>query len=275
MPGVAEHGTRHAEKDSGERTAKREQTTDQDRKKGGPGRSDLSGPQPLQAHGKPADREVGAFRETRAGPGAREIALNLRGSQQVVAFVPACPPGLADKHDGCLPPGQDRKRRDEKFGYEYRPALFGVPTRDQAEYAYYNGYLVPVSGARGSYIPLLGGALAVGQLWPRTYPSYNLPDWQRGYYGFDDQREYHSADNVVYRIDPDTAAIEAVAALLTGSDFSVGSPMPGGYDVYNVPAVYQAQYADSSDALYRYADGRVYQVDPTTNLIAKAIDLVL
>ena len=197
------------------------------------------------------------------------------GRDRIYASVPGCPPGLAKKNNGCLPPGLAKKDRDGAFGYEYRPALFGVPLRTGANYVYYDGFLIPVGGSRASYVPLPGGALAVGQMWPQAYPSLGLADWQRDYYGFDDPRMYRNADNVVYRVDPATAAIEAVAALLTGSDFNVGQRLPQGYDVYNVPAAYQDRYADNNDALYRYADGRVYEVDPTSMLIAKAIDLIL
>lgn len=196
------------------------------------------------------------------------------GRGRVFASVPGCPPGLAKKGNGCLPPGQARQR-DEYFGYSYRPTLFGIPLRTRADYAYYDGYLVPVNGSGLSYIPLLGGALAVGQVWPQAYPTLQLADWQYDYYGFDDPRDYRYVDNVVYEVDPETAAIEAVAALLTGNDFVVGQPVPLGYDVYNVPGPYQDRYYDTDEALYRYADGRVYQIDPTTMLIAQAIDLVL
>lgn len=196
------------------------------------------------------------------------------GRGRVFASVPGCPPGLAKKDNGCLPPGQARQR-DDYFGYAYRPTLFGIPLRTGADYAYYNGYLVPVSGSGLSYIPLLGGALAVGQVWPQAYPTLQLADWQYDYYGFDDPGDYRYVDNVVYEVDPETAAIEAVAALLTGNQFVVGQPVPLGYDVYNVPGPYQDRYYDTDEALYRYADGRVYQIDPTTMLIAQAIDLVL
>ena len=60
-----------------------------------------------------------------------------------------------------------------------------------------------------------------------------------------------------------------MVALLTGNDLTVGQRMPAGYDVYNVPGAYQDRYYDTNDAMYRYADGRVYQIDPTTMLIAK------
>lgn len=197
------------------------------------------------------------------------------------ASVPGCPPGLAKKNNGCLPPGlakgsrDDDYYRDRYFGYEYRPTLFGIPLRTNANYAYYDGYLIPANGSGLGFIPLLGGALAVGQVWPEQYPSLEIADWRRDYYGFQDPRDYRYADNVIYRVDPETAAIQSVAALLTGNDFAVGRQMPLGYDVYNVPSPYRDRYYDTDEALYRYADGRVYQIDPTTMLIAQAIDLVL
>ena len=62
--------------------------------------------------------------------------------------------------------------------------------------------------------------------------------------------------------------------LLTGDQFAIGQPMPLGYDVYNVPYDYRDQYLDGPDANYRYADGYVYEVDPKTQLIAAAIELL-
>ena len=199
---------------------------------------------------------------------------------RVYASVPGCPPGLAKKNNGCLPPGlakgeRDDYYRDRYFGYDYQPSLFGIPIRTRANYAYYDGYLIPASGSGLGFIPLLGGALAVGQVWPQSYPSMQIADWRSDYYGFSDPRDYRYADNVIYRVDPQSAAIQSVVALLTGNDFVVGQRMPSGYDVYNVPGAYQDRYYDTNDAMYRYADGRVYQIDPTTMLIAQAIDLVL
>ena len=69
-------------------------------------------------------------------------------------------------------------------------------------------------------------------------------------------------------------SITSIAALLTGDDFQIGSPMPPGYDVYNVPYRYRSQYADGPGARYRYSDGYIYQIDPTTQLIKAAIDLL-
>ena len=50
--------------------------------------------------------------------------------------------------------------------------------------------------------------------------------------------------------------------------------MPQGYEVYNVPYSYRDQYADGPDSNYRYSDGTIYQVDPTTQLIQAAIQLL-
>ena len=50
--------------------------------------------------------------------------------------------------------------------------------------------------------------------------------------------------------------------------------MPSGYDIYNVPYGYRDQYRDGPDARYRYSDGYVYQVDPTSQLIVAAIELL-
>ena len=66
-----------------------------------------------------------------------------------------------------------------------------------------------------------------------------------------------------------------MVALLTGDDFTIGEPMPSGYDVYNVPYPYRDRYNDSDDAWYRYSDGYVYQIDPQTQLISAAIDLLV
>ena len=65
-----------------------------------------------------------------------------------------------------------------------------------------------------------------------------------------------------------------IAALLTGDDIAVGQRLPAGYDAYNVPYAYRDRYRDGPDAMYRYSDGYVYQVDPTTRVVAAVIDLL-
>lgn len=192
------------------------------------------------------------------------------------SIVNGCPPGLAKKRNGCTPPGQ-MNERSPVFGYTYRPSLFGLSHYGSGRYYYDDGYLFRLgnNGGIAGYIPLLGGALAIGNAWPNSYASYDLPDYYVDYYNLGDPRSYRYADNVVYRVDPETAAITSIAALLTGDNFTVGQPMPLGYDVYNVPYAYRDRYYDTPDAHYRYADGYVYQVDPETQLIAAAINLLV
>ena len=185
-------------------------------------------------------------------------------------LVAGCPPGLAKKNPPCVPPGQVRNRY---VRYD-RPDFWGLRLGD-GRYRYDGGYLLRLGsdGRIGSYIPLLGGALAIGNAWPTFYQPVALPVHYENYYGLGAYNSYRYADNVIYRINPETAAITSVAALLTGDDFAVGQPMPVGYDVYNVPYAYRTQYVDSPTTAYRYADGYVYQLDPETRLIAAAIEL--
>lgn len=195
-------------------------------------------------------------------------------------LINGCPPGLAKKWNGCMPPGQARKRyRDYRsaYGYVYRPRLFGLTNYyDDARYSYDDGYLYRLgsNGGIAGYIPLLGGALAIGNPWPASYRSYNVPDYYVDYYNLGGPRGYRYADNVLYRVDGDDMAITAIAALLTGNEIQIGQPMPMGYDVYNVPYPYRDRYYDTPDAYYRYSDGYVYRIDPETQLVAAAINLL-
>lgn len=202
-------------------------------------------------------RDTGFLREARGG------------------LIDGCPAGLAKKWNGCNPPGQVKDRRTV-FGDTYRPSLFGHSNYGNGPYYYDNGYLFRggSSGVSG-YIPLLGGALALGNLWPSSYGSSNLPDYYVDYYDLRGPDSYRYADDVIYRVDPQTAAIQSIAALLTGDDFTVGQRVPMGYDVYNVPYDYRDRYYDTPEANYRYSDGYVYRVDPTTQLVTAVIDLLV
>ncbi len=185
-------------------------------------------------------------------------------------LLTGCPPGLAKKRNGCTPPGLDR-RNDYRYD---RAGWWGLPGLNDGRYRYYGGNLVRLSDAGSilGYYPLLGGALSVGNVWPSWYDAQPLPRYTQDYYSLGPSYRY--ADNVVYRTDPNTSAITSIAALLTGSDFQIGQPMPSGYDIYNVPYGYRDRYRDGPDARYRYSDGYIYEVDPTTQLIRAAIELL-
>jgi hypothetical protein len=190
-------------------------------------------------------------------------------------FVDGCPPGLAKKFNGCMPPGLAKQRVERRC---YQPDWWGYSYPRDGRYYYRDGYLLSLggNGRIGGFIPLLGGALALGNPWPAYYePRLTLDPYYVDYFGLGPVNSYRYADNVIYRVDPETTAIMSVAALLTGDQFTVGRPLPAGYGVYNVPYGYRDRYYDRPDALYRYSDGYVYQVDPKTMLIASAISLAL
>ena len=186
-----------------------------------------------------------------------------------------CPPGLAKRDNGCLPPGQARqieRARDPYNRYNYVWRTLG----GDGDYQYRDGYVyrtTPQGGLLG-YLPVLGGILSPGNTWPSQYAYQQPPQSLSQYYGLTDGAQYRYADGVLYRVDPQTSSIGQVAALLTGQQFNVGQRLPAGYDVYNVPYAYRNQYADSAQSQYRYNDGSVYQVDPTTQLVQAVIQLL-
>tara|TARA_B100001179_G_scaffold220052_1_gene194221 strand:+ start:685 stop:1650 length:966 start_codon:yes stop_codon:yes gene_type:complete len=210
---------------------------------------------------------------------ARDIAEDVRGAdaRQVLSrydrdYTPIqnwCPPGLAKKNNGCMPPGQAKKLTQDRFGSYYGSRLSGDDWR------YYDGYAYrPQGGVIDALIPLVGGALFGGNQWPTAYDSYRAPAYYGNYFGRNDNRDYYYADQTLFSVDPEDRAILGIAALLTGDDITVGQQLPRGYDVYNVPYQYRSQYRDGPDAMYRYSDGYVYQVDPETRLVAAAIELL-
>jgi hypothetical protein len=234
------------------------------------GKADRAPPPPAAARNDarptpaPAVRVLADGRRSYYARGARpafDFAAVRRGP------IDGCPPGLAKKHNGCRPPGLARRSA-------WQPAWWGVPAVS-GRYYYNDGYRVRLNGdAIAGYVPLLGGALAVGNPWPSYYAPVSVPPYYVDYYGLGAPGGYRYADDVLYRVDPQTSAITAIAALLTGDTFAIGQPLPVGYDIYNVPYPYRGQYVDGPDAWYRYSDGYVYQVDPTTRLVTAAIELL-
>ncbi|QYU70794.1 hypothetical protein J4558_12065 [Leptolyngbya sp. 15MV] len=212
------------------------------------------------------------MRDTRAGGrDRRERAAFARLGRDARSVVTGCPPGLARLDNGCVPPGLARQRQ-----VTYRPDYFGYPRLGEGRYHYGDGYLYRLDDGNGviGFIPLLGGALGIGNTWPSFYEPAPLSPYYVEYFNLGDAPGYRYADDVIYRVDPGSSAITSIAALLTGDEFAVGQRMPGGYDVYNVPYGYRDRYYDTDEAAYRYADGYIYQVDPATQLIAAVIELI-
>ncbi len=197
----------------------------------------------------------------------RDVVILTRDWDRQV--IVGCPPGLAKKDNGCMPPGQAKKVAHARYDWLWN-------RRDNYVYRYDNGYLYRSSqdGNLMGYLPLLAGALGIGNPWPTQYSYQPAPTYFVNYYRAPEQYQYRYADGVMYGVDPKTQAIQSVVALLTGQQWNVGQAMPQGYDVYNVPYAYRGQYADGPDRMYRYSDGYVYQVDPKTRLIQAAIQLL-
>ncbi|MFN3389216.1 MAG: hypothetical protein ACK40O_09795 [Allosphingosinicella sp.] len=212
----------------------------------------------------------------------------LRGEERRFADLGAgCPPGLAKKGNGCLPPGQAKKLFAR--GDRIQPAWFSgydVPVRYRSFYRdtpdhYYrydqDGYIYRVRSGDNliaSVIPLFGGGFNVGQPLPQGYDIYNVPYGYRDAYYDTDDYLYRYGDNAIYRVDRQSGVIESIVSLLAG-DLAVGQPLPAGYDVYNVPLDYRDRYYDTDEAMYRYGDGAIYQVDPQTQIIQAIVEMLI
>ena len=121
---------------------------------------------------------------------------------------------------------------------------------------------------------LLGGALYDGNIWPSNYDDYDVDPYYVRYYGYDDNNSYRYADGAIFAVNRGSRRIEDIVALLTGDRWAVGSRIPDGYDIYNIPPEYRDRYYDSDEAWYRYSDGYVYEIDPSTLLVRKLIELL-
>lgn len=194
------------------------------------------------------------------------------------ALIEGCPPGLAKKNNGCLPPGQAKKiyGRDDRYAAMFDSIPYRYRDYGDGGYRYGDGYLYRSQGnSIVSWLPLLGGALGVGNIFPSNYAARDMPAYYDAYYGRNENYDYRYADRAIFAVDPKTQAIRSIAALLTGDDWTVGQRAPTGYDVYNVPLAYRDRYVDTPGANYRYADGQVYRIDPKTQLVAAAISLLI
>jgi hypothetical protein len=155
--------------------------------------------------------------------------------------------------------------------YGYRSTYYDT---NDMWYRYDDGYIYgvdPRSRMIMSSYPVYGG-YSVGNPWPNYAGyDYDVPGYYDDLYYSDPGYDYRFASGGIYAVDPKTQLITALVALVTGQNFAVGQRLPMGYDVYNVPFAYRDDYYDDDDDWYRYADGRIYQVDPDTRLIERVI----
>jgi hypothetical protein len=123
-------------------------------------------------------------------------------------------------------------------------------------------------------VPLYASGYGVGQMLPSSYGYYNVPYQYRSMYYNTPDYNYWYAPGAIYQYDPGSSLITSVAALLSPG-FSVGQPLPVGYGAYNVPYGYRTTYYDTPNAWYRYNNGYIYQVDPTTQLVSAVVASIL
>ena len=239
---------------------------------------------PGKAMGK-ADRDIArTVRQVEVRGGNDRVFPTLAMATTGIGLVDGCPPGLAKKGNGCMPPGQYKKVGDP-FVAASAAALVGPYSqwyRDNDRYYYRMGdgvlyqvnrsnnlvdALIPYGMRDYSYYP-------VGYGYPDLYNSYNVPYAYRSFYPDGGDYLYRYGGNAIYAVDPQTRMISSIVSLLAG-DLSVGQPLPGAYNVYNVPMAYRAQYYDTPDAWYRYNDGYIYRVDPTTQLVTAVINALV
>ena len=150
---------------------------------------------------------------------------------------------------------------------DYRANYYDTYDRS---YRYGDGFIYQMdqrSRQIAARYPIYSDDYYVGERWPVAYPDYNVPYGYQSAYQDSPQYQYRYANGGIYQVDPTNQMILALAALVSGDQFAVGQPMPGGYDTYNVPFDYRDRYADSDRDYYRYANGNVYRVDVGSGMI--------
>lgn len=204
-----------------------------------------------------------------------------------LGFADGCPPGLAKKGTGCLPPGQAKKI----VGTSLAAAALGLSPlggpyrswyRDNDDFFYRwdddyiyrirrDGDLIdalfPYANRDFYYYP-------VGAPYPDYFNYYNVPFQYQSFYPNGGDYWYRYGDGAIYMVDPETRMIQGIAALLTGNPLAVGQPLPPAYGVYNVPLGFRDTYYDTPDSWYRYNDGYIYRVDPATMLVTAVINAI-
>jgi hypothetical protein len=163
----------------------------------------------------------------------------------------------------------------------FEPSYYGFnsfyPDYGDDCYRYGYGVVYDVNCSTGfvdNAIPLYAGGYGVGQILPSGYGYYNVPSQYRSMYYDTPDYGYWYAPGAIYQYDPGNRMITSVAALLSPG-FSIGQPLPMGYDVYNVPYAYRSTYYDTPEAWYRYNNGYIYQVDPVTQLVTAIVASIL
>ena len=161
----------------------------------------------------------------------------------------------------------------------YVPVGYRSHYYDTPDYYYRNdGYGIYQVDAGSQLITALvslvmGQSYGIGQALPATYGAYNVPlSYRANYYDTDDSW-YRYGDGFIYQVDPVSYRVEQRYPLYS-DNYYVGQQWPVAYPDYNVPYAYRSTYYDTPQYQYRYANGGIYQVDPTNQLIMALVSLV-
>jgi len=199
--------------------------------------------------------------------------------------VGGCPPGLAKKGNGCMPPGQAAKFIGQpliaasRFGaLEPLPRSFNnlFWDNDDYYYRYGGGYLYRVDRDRDlidGLFPLFGAALIGQPLGQRYINPYYQPSYFNAFYPNSPYDCYRYGYGYVYETDCMTGLVEDVIPTYDRG-YGIGQIMPASYSYYNVPYAYRSYFADDDDYYYRYAPGAIYRVDRDTALISAVAALL-
>ncbi|HEX3422100.1 MAG TPA: hypothetical protein VHS33_01690 [Sphingomicrobium sp.] len=176
----------------------------------------------------------------------------------------------------------------QPFMSSYVPAYYGLNSFYPASFDYGFGYgnvcnryaygvvyqVDCFTGMVENVIPMYAGGYGVGQMLPSAYSYYNVPMQYRSLYYPTADYSYWYAPGAIYQYDPRSSLITSVAALMSPG-FTVGQPLPVGYSMYNVPLAYRSTYYDTPNAWYRYNNGYIYQVDPSTMVVGSVVASLL
>jgi len=202
-----------------------------------------------------------------------------RGSNLIAALLPLLAGGYM--------PGQ---YLPSNYMNSYAPSYYGLNSFYPSSYGtgygygydnlcnrYANGVVYRVDCFTGmivDVVPTYAGGYGVGQLLPSAYSTYNVPNQYRSLYYDTPDYNYWYAPGAIYQYDRSSSLITSVAALMSPG-FSVGQPLPLGYSTYNVPYAYRSTYYDTPNAMYRYNNGYIYQVDPATQIVSAIVASIL
>lgn len=203
-----------------------------------------------------------------------------------LGLVDGCPPGLAKRDNGCLPPGHAKRVVGASLPSVFARSMLSGPYRDWYRdddrylYRMSDDYIYRVdrnTNLVSALIPFVDRDYRyypVGAMYPSDFNYYNVPYQYQSYYPDGGDYYYRYGDGAIYSVDPSTQAIQSIVALLAG-DLGVGQRLPLGYSAYNVPLSYRDRYYDTPDNMYRYNDGYIYRVDPKTQLITAVINALV